>query len=79
MKDATRHQLLTAVQCCNVVLNTLGDPAYALVERAAEILEDAYLRWPDTEKKIMRTWIRVAVDDLNAALRHLDSKGEPNA
>lgn len=74
MADATRDKLLTAVQCCNAVLETLDDPAYALVEQAVFVLEDAYLRWPDTDRKIKRTWVKVAMDGLREALEIMDKK-----
>lgn len=72
--DQQREAIAKAARLVNGVVNTLDEPAFSLVQRAADGLEDAWMQWVATDPKILRTWLKVAVDNLTEALKRLEGK-----
>lgn len=68
------RRLLEAARIVNEVLGHVESPALRRLENACHTLEVAYERWGDTEPKIMRTWLSVAAEELQAAADELKDR-----
>ena len=73
--DQQREKLRQAIQLVNGVVSTLDDPAWVETCEAAELIEDAWLNWSTTDRKVLRTWLRFAADKLAEAEKILAQGG----
>lgn len=74
MADSQRADVIKAINLLVPVLFTLSDRSHELVLRSVWLLEGAAERWSETDRKVLRTWVSVAVDDLKKALELLDQQ-----
>ena len=71
MPEPWQKDVAKAAKLLNGVLEYLDDENLSFVAQASALVEDAAMQWGKMDRKIIRTWLAVAVEDLNRVLRKI--------
>lgn len=74
-KQSIYADLEQAIMLCNNVLSVLDSKQLEKLAIATRLLDDCFLEWGKTDRKFIRTWLKVASDIIAEVLEDI-SKGE---